>query len=173
MGLPKVPAPAEQDLSALLDTAMPSPEERSALLEEIGPLPLHGQAWPIWIKILAWIIVLIIGMQITYTATSPGGHNVSPLVAGSILVCFLALLVVARFMLVSETRITRIGIEQSWITRRQVAWEDIRFAKFIPLFTSKRLVCFTSRGRPVVFQAGTRELQVAFARIALVYRRRR
>lgn len=95
------------------------------------------------------------------------------MVAGSILLCFLGLIVLARYMLISETRITHRGIEQSWITRREVAWEDIQFAKFIPLVASKRLVCFTTRGRPVVFQAGTRDLQVAFARIALVYRRQK
>jgi hypothetical protein len=81
--------------------------------------------------------------------------------------------VLARFMLVSQTRITEDGIEQSWLSKRRVAWQDIQYAKFIPLVASKRLICFTSRGRPVVFQAGTRELQIAFARIALVYRRKR
>src|SRR3546814_17032550 len=75
-------------------------------------------------------------------------------------------------MMVSETRITETGIEQSWFTRRKVAWDDIQFAKFIPLVASKRLVCFTATGHPVVFQAGPRELQIAFARIAVVYRRR-
>ncbi|TAL87183.1 MAG: hypothetical protein EPN46_08015 [Candidimonas sp.] len=151
----------------------PSAEERSALFEAIGPLPLRGQAWPTWIKIMAWVVLLIIAMQITRAATGPHVHGVNPLIAGSILVCFMVLLVVARFMLISETRITCNGIEQSWITRRQVIWDDIQFAKFVPLITSKRLVCFTRRGRQVVFQGGTRELQIAFARIAQAYRRQR
>lgn len=151
----------------------PSEEERSELLEAIGPLPLRGVAWPKWIKILAWVILVLIGLLIMQTAAGPVGKTVSPLVAGSILLCFVALLVLARYMLVSETRITHKGIEQTWITRREIAWEDIQFAKFIPLVASKRLVCFTGKGRPVVFQAGTRELQVAFARIALVYRRQK
>src|SRR3546814_9693255 len=77
------------------------------------------------------------------------------------------------YMLISVTNINEAGIQQSWLGRREVAWEDIQFAKFIPLVASKRLICFTTRGRPVVFQAGTKELQVAFARISLVYRRRR
>jgi hypothetical protein len=150
----------------------PSPQEHSTLLEEIGPLPLRGMAWPAWVKVLAWIMLLVIGVQITLTAVSPAGQHVSHLVAGSILICFLALLVIGRFMLISETQITQAGIEQSWITRRRVAWEDIQYAKFIPLVASKRLVCFVRGGRPIVFQAGTRELQVAFARIAVAYRRR-
>ncbi len=150
----------------------PTEEERSALLEQIGPLPLRGSAWPLWIKVFAWIVLIIIGIQIGRTAAGPNGHQVYSLAAASILMCFVALVVVARFMMTSETEINGKGISQSWITKREVAWEDIQFAKFIPLFTSKRLVCFTSRGRPIVFQAGTRELQIAFARIALAYKRR-
>jgi hypothetical protein len=156
----------------LIGAQPPSEQERSALLESIGPLPVRGTAWPGWIKVLAWLIIIVIAIQLIRVASSPQSHDVNPVVAGSILVCFLALLVIARFMLISETQITQKGIEQSWITRREIKWEEIHFAKFVPLFTSKRLICFTAHGRPVVFQAGTRELQVAFARIALVYRRR-
>lgn len=151
----------------------PTEEERSELFETIGPLPLQGVAWPQWLKMLAVIVLALIGILIIYTATSPVGKTVSPGVAGSIILCFIGLIVLARYMLMSQTRITHRGIEQSWISRREVAWEDIQFAKFIPLLASKRLVCFTARGRPVVFQAGTRELQIAFAHIALVYRRRK
>jgi hypothetical protein len=151
----------------------PSQEEHTQLLAEIGPLPLKGMAWPKWIKFLACAILLFIGILIARTAASPVGQNINPLVAGSIIVCFIGLVVLARYMLVSETSINESGIQQSWLGRREVAWEDIQFAKFIPLVASKRLICFTSRGRPVVFQAGTKELQIAFARISLVYRRRR
>lgn len=151
----------------------PTEEERSALFETIGPLPLQGVAWPKWLKMLAVLILALIGLLIIYTAASPVGKTVGTAVAGSIMLCFIGLIVLARYMLNSQTRITHRGIEQSWISRREVAWEDIQFAKFIPLLASKRLVCFTARGRPVVFQAGTRELQVAFAHIALVYRRRK
>jgi hypothetical protein len=151
----------------------PSLEEHGQMLTELGPLPIKGMAWPKWIKFVAWAVLAFIAVQIIRTATSPVGQNIAPLVAGSIIVCYLGLLVLARYMLVSETSVTEAGIQQSWISKREVAWEDIQFAKFIPLVASKRLICFTSRGRPVVFQAGTRELQIAFARIALVYRRKR
>ncbi|HEY9573462.1 MAG TPA: hypothetical protein VIR76_10115 [Pusillimonas sp.] len=151
----------------------PSQEEHAQLLSELGPLPLRGMAWPKWIKVLACVVLLFIGVLIARTAASPVGQNISPLVAGSIMVCFAGLVVLARYMLISVTNINEAGIQQSWLGRREVAWEDIQFAKFIPLVASKRLICFTTRGRPVVFQAGTKELQVAFARISLVYRRRR
>ena len=150
----------------------PGAEERAALLQEIGPLPLRGPAWPTAIKIMAWVVLLIVAMQITRVATGPHRHDVSPVAAAVVLICFLALLIVARFMLVSETRITQDGIEQSWIRQRRIAWDDILFVRFIPMLTSKRLICFSRSGRPVVFQAGTRELRAAFARIAQVYRRR-
>lgn len=151
----------------------PSPEEHNALLQELGPLPIQGKAWPTWIKVLAVLTLLFIGVQIARTAAGPVGQQVSPYVAGSIILCFIGLVVLARFMLLSQTRITQNGIEQSWLTRRQIAWDDIQFVKFVPLVASKRLICFPTRGRPVIFQAGTRELNIAFARIAVVYRRRR
>ncbi|MFA5487681.1 MAG: hypothetical protein WC284_00560 [Candidimonas sp.] len=150
----------------------PSDEERSRLLEEIGPLPLRGAAWPRWIKVLACAVLILIAYQIVKTAMSPAGLDISPVVTGSIMLCYLALLVLARYMLVSETIISRKGISQTWLSRREVSWDDLHFAKFIPLIGGKRLVCFTARGRPVVFQAGTRELEIAFARISLVYRRK-
>jgi len=50
-------------------------------------------------------------------------------------------------------------------------WDELHFAKFVPLLGSKRLICFTARNRPVVFQAGNQELQIAFAKIALIYRK--
>src|SRR3546814_8580175 len=90
------------------------------------------------------------------------------MVSGSIIVCYIGLLILARYMHVSETSITETGIQQSWLSRREVSWEDIQFVKFIPLLASKKMICFLGRGRPVVFQAGTKELQIAFARISLV-----
>lgn len=157
----------------LLGHQRPSAEEHAQLMQELGPLPLSGVAWPKWIKALVCAVLVFIGVQIAITAAGPVGQNISPMVAGSIMLCFVGLVVLARYMLVSVTSITHEGIRQTWLGRREVDWQDITFAKFVPLLASKRLICFTSRGRPVVFQAGTQELQIAFARIALVYRRRR
>jgi lysylphosphatidylglycerol synthetase-like protein (DUF2156 family) len=157
----------------LLSHQRPSPDEHLQLIQELGPLPLSGVAWPGWIKMLACVVLVLIGVQIVHTASGPVGQNISPMVAGSIILCFMGLVVLARYMLVSITSVTNEGIQQTWISRREVSWDDITFAKFVPLVASKRLICFTSRGRPVIFQAGTKELQIAFARIALVYRRRR
>lgn len=152
--------------------SLPNEQQKLKLLEEIGPLPLQGLAWPRRIKVVVWIVMVLIGVQLIYTATGPGGQNTPPVVAASFLLCYVALLVLAWYMQKSVTTITATGIQQSWITRREIAWADIHFAKFIPLYASKRLMCFTGRGRPVVFQAGTRELEIAFARISLVYRRK-
>lgn len=146
---------------------------RDAILEALGPLPLSGAAWPGWIKVLAWCVLAVIGAKLVHTAIGTSGQNVQAVVAASVTITYMALVVVARYMQTSVTTITTEGIEQTWITRRTINWDDIQFAKFIPLFASKRLVCFTGRGRPVVFQGGTKELQIAFAQISLAYRRRR
>ena len=150
----------------------PSDDEHRQLLDQLGPLPIQGKAWPTWIKILAAFMLLLIGFQLIRTAASPVGQQISPWVSGSIVLCYAGLLVMARYMMISVTRIDEVGITQTWLGNRQIRWEDLHFAKFIPLPASKRLICFQSRGRPVIFQAGTPELQIAFARIALVYRRR-
>lgn len=142
------------------------------LLQTLGPLPISGTAWPGWIKILAWCVMALIGAKLIQTAIGPSGQGINPVIAASVTITFMALLVVARCMQVSVTTITDEGIEQTWITRRAIQWDDITFAKFIPLLASKRLVCFTGRGRPLVFQGGTKELQIAFAQIALAYRKR-
>lgn len=151
----------------------PSSEERDALLREIGPLPLTGQAWPNWVRILAWVILAVIGMQITSTAIRLPSEQVNTVLALTVVLCFLGLALVSWHMQRSVTTIDEKGLRQTWVTRREVTWQEIQFAKFVPLLFSKRLVIFTARGRPVVFQGGTRELQIAFAKISLLYRRKR
>ncbi|HLT99704.1 MAG TPA: hypothetical protein VKZ70_08185 [Burkholderiaceae bacterium] len=150
----------------------PSPQEQQQLLEEIGPLPLEGPAWPTRVKWLAWLVLALVVFRLVQTAASPAGEAVATAVKISVLACVLGLGVLARTMHTSVTRITENGIEQSWLGRKEITWNDISFVKFVPLIASKRLICFTSRGRPVTFQAGSRELEIAFARIALVYKRR-
>lgn len=150
----------------------PPQEEHDELMHQLGNLPITGVAWPRWVKILAVIIMILIGVQIMLTATSPVGHEINPWVAGSIMLCYAGLVVMTRYMLVSTTTVSATGIRQTWLSRREIAWSELQFAKFIPLPASKRLICFPTRGRPIIFQAGTQELQIAFARIALVYRRR-
>ncbi len=157
---------------ALSGLQRPSEQEHQALIAEIGPLPLQGPAWPKWVKWLAWLVLALVVLRLAQTAASPAGAMVSTAAKASLLLCVAGLVVLARYMHTSVTRITERGLEQSWISHREIGWEDISFAKFIPLVASKRLICFTARGRPVTFQAGSRELEIAFARIALVYRRR-
>ncbi|TFL15552.1 hypothetical protein CSC67_02155 [Pusillimonas caeni] len=156
----------------LFQSTRPSAEEHAALLAELGPLPIQGQAWPSWVKIMVWIVVAAIGVQLVRVAVGFEGEPVNPFMAASVLICFCGLLLIARVMAISTTRITRDGIEQTWITKRAIGWQDIQFAKFVPMLASKRLICFTGRSRPVIFQSGTPELHVAFAKIAMVYRRR-
>lgn len=150
----------------------PSPEEHANLLNEIGPLPLRGRAWPRWIAAIAWLIMALIAFRLVLVLQLAGDKSLSFLVLASVFVCFGALLWMSAHMWTSITEISEWGIRQSWITKREVSWDEIHSSKFIPLFASKKLVCFVQKGRPVVFQAGTPELQTAFARISLVYRKR-
>src|SRR3546814_8291955 len=114
----------------------------------------------------------VITYKLSSTAASPAGQQVSATITASILLCYVALIVVAWHMWTSETEINQQGIRQTWIKRREANWNDIQSTRFIPLLSSKKLLCFMQKGRPVVFQAGPPELQDAFARISLVYQRR-
>lgn len=150
----------------------PSPEEHATLMAELAPLPVRGRAWPRWIAAIAWLIMFLIATRLFIVIQLTDDHALPFLVLASIFVCFAALLWMSAYMWTSVTEISEWGIRQSWITKREVSWQDIHSSKFIPLFASKKLVCFVQKGRPVTFQAGTPELQAAFARISLVYRKR-
>lgn len=141
----------------------------AALLQEIGPLPLSGQAWPDWVKILAWVLLAALGWEIVTTIIRLYSGNLNPLLLGGVLVCFLALAVVAWFMQTSITTIDTSGLRQTWLTRREIAWGDIHSVRFVPLLFSKRLMVISRSGRPMVFQGGTRELERAFMHIAATY----
>ena len=149
----------------------PSAEDHAALLRAIGPLPLSGQAWPDWVRILTWVILAVLGVQVDTTAIRAPSQPFDTLLAAVVAVCFLGLLFVSWHMQTSITTIDERGLRQTWFTRREVAWEDVRYARFVPMLFSKRLVVFTHRGRPMIFQGGTRELRAAFVKIAELYRR--
>ncbi|MFY4415099.1 hypothetical protein [Achromobacter dolens] len=142
------------------------------MLRALGPLPLSGQAWPDWVRILTWVILAVLGVQVVTTAIRAPGQPLESSMALVVGLCFIGLLFVSWHMQTSITTIDERGLRQTWFSRREVAWEDVREARFVPMIFSKRLVVFTHRGRPVIFQGGTRELRAAFTQIAQVYRRR-
>ena len=156
----------------MLSLTRPSAEEHAALLAQLAPLPLRGRAWPRWIAAIAWLIMAAIAVRLVIVLQLSPDRALPMPVLAAIGVCFVALLWMSAHMWTSVTEISEHGIRQSWVTRREIAWTDIQSTKFIPLFASKKLVCFLQKGRPVTFQAGTPELQAAFARISLVYRKR-
>ena len=151
----------------------PDPEEHEALMAQLGPLPLRGRAWPRWIAVIAWVIMALIAVRLFLVLQLSADRALPLPILASLGVCFIALLWMSAGMWTSVTEISDWGIRQSWILRREVSWSELQSTKFIPLFASKKLVCFVQKGRPVTFQAGTPELQAAFARISLVYRRKR
>ncbi|HTJ98856.1 MAG TPA: hypothetical protein VL522_04480, partial [Bordetella sp.] len=58
----------------------------AALLQEIGPLPLSGQAWPDWVKILAWVLLAALGWEIVTTIIRLYNGNLNQLLLGGVLV---------------------------------------------------------------------------------------
>lgn len=145
--------------------------ELHALLNKIAPLPVYGRSWPKAIGALACLVTLVIGIQLIRTAASENGQLASPVMIAAIVLSYIGLIAITWYMLVGHTTINEKGIQQQWIMRREISWHELRFAKFVPLLYSKRLICFPTRGRPIVFQGATKELQVAFAEISLVYKR--
>lgn len=150
---------------------MTNQQRHQEVLASLQPLPIQGDAWPTPIKTLAWIVLLVIGLKLVQTATRTADQSISPAIVGTVILLFGALIVFAWLMQTSKTTISTAGISQTWLTKRYLPWEELHFAKFVPLLGSKRLICFTARNRPVVFQAGNQELQIAFAKIALIYRK--
>ena len=65
----------------------PAPQEHEALMQSLAPLPVRGAAWPTWVKILSWVVLIVIGSQILRVATGPQGQNVNPVIAGCIIIC--------------------------------------------------------------------------------------
>lgn len=143
-------------------------EQQQTLFDTIE-LPLRGRSWPKGIALVAWIIIILIGARLIYIATNY--EQVPTPIVASVVLAYTGMVVVTFFMWVGHTTITKQGIKQDWILKRELAWEDLKFAKFVPLFYSKRLICFTKRGRPIVFQGASQDLQVAFAHISLAYQR--
>lgn len=145
-----------------------SPEQQR-LLQSLH-LPLRGRSWPKNIAILAWVVIGLLGLRLGFIATQYGSQVATGIIA-CVVFAYFGMIVVAYFMMVGHTTINEKGIQQEWILKRELAWEELKFAKFVPLFFSKRLICFTKRGRPIVFQGASQELQIAFAQIALAHRR--
>lgn len=141
-----------------------------ALFDTLGPLPVTGRSWPKPIALLAWLIIAIIGARLGFIATSYGDQVATPLIA-SVILAYTGMIVVAFFMWTGHTTINEHGIKQDWVLKRELSWDELKFAKFVPLFFSKRLICFPKRGRPIVFQGASTELQIAFAHISLAYKK--
>lgn len=143
--------------------------KQTEVFEKIGPLPIYGRSWPLAIALLAWAVLIIIGARLLFLLNTQA-ENIALVLMLSIGVAYLGMLVMAYYMLVGRTTIHENGIHQQWIVKRDIAWQDVKFAKFVPLFFSKRLICFTQRGFPIVFQGASRDLEIAFAHISLIYK---
>ncbi len=88
-----------------MSATAPSPAARAALLQEIGPLPLNGQAWPDWVRILAWILLSALGVQLFSSAAQLPPGQLNLLLAVTVGLSFLGLGLVSWFMQLSITTI--------------------------------------------------------------------
>lgn len=144
---------------------------RAALIDELE-LPIAGAAYRPWVKTAAWVVLGLLTLQIMATAWRLPPESLNQTLTLTVVFCYVGMAVMAVAMQRSVVTIDRKGLRQTWIMRREVAWEDIHFVKFIPYPLGKRLMIFVKGNRFVTMQAGSREVEVAFARIALVYRRK-
>lgn len=145
--------------------------ERATLLDELD-LPISGPAYRPVVKLAAWIVLALLTLQIISVAVRVPAESLNQTMTLTVVFCYVGLAILAVAMQVSVVTIDRRGLRQTWILRREVPWGDIHFVKFIPYPLGKRLMIFYRGGRFMSMQAGCREVEVAFARIALVYRRR-
>lgn len=149
-----------------------SEKEQQQLKENLGDLPIRGQAWPTWVKWVAMVILCLVVMQAGLTVQQAGLDALNNAGGIFILLVFIGLAFITYFMQSSVTTIDERGLSQTWYTKRQVDFADMSFAKFVPMLASKRLVVFVRKGRPIVFQGSTQELQIAFAKISLQFKNR-
>ncbi len=145
--------------------------ERAALLDELN-LPISGPAYRPWVKISAWIVMALLTAQIVSVAMRLPSESFNQTLTLTVVFCYLGMAILAVAMQRSITTIDAKGLRQTWIMRREIAWEDIYFVKFIPYPLGKRLMIFNRGGRFMTMQAGSQALEVAFAKISLVYRRK-
>lgn len=145
--------------------------EREALLDELN-LPLSGPAYRPAVKVAAWVVLALLTLLIISTALRVPAENLNQTMTVTVIGCYVGLAIMAAAMQRSMVTVDRQGLRQSWIMRREVAWDEIQFVKFIPYPLGKRLMIFQRGGRFMSLQAGGRDVEVAFARIALVYRRK-
>nr|MBF0683619.1 hypothetical protein [Pseudomonas sp.] len=143
---------------------------RAALLEELN-LPISGSAYRKPVKIAAWIVLGLLTAQLISVATRLPTENLNQALTLTVVFCYVGMAVITVAMQRSVTTIDADGLRQTWVMRREIAWEDINFVKFIPYPLGKRLMIFNRGGRFITLQAGSRDVEVAFARIALVYKR--
>ncbi|WP_253206994.1 hypothetical protein [Verticiella alkaliphila] len=144
--------------------------EHAELLRELN-LPVSGPAYRPSVKIAAWVVLAVLTWQIVSAAIRLPAEHLSSVFAGTLAFCYIGLAIIAAAMQRSVVTIDEHGLRQTWVMRREVPWSDMRYVKFIPYPLGKRLMIF-HRGRFTTMQAGCQEIEVAFARIALVYKRR-
>jgi hypothetical protein len=74
-------------------------------------------------------------------------------------------------LLKSTTTVNGNGIEQSWMFKKPISWDEVRSVRVVKMPAAVRLIVRTQTGKFVMFHAGTRGLAEAFAAVAQRYSR--
>jgi len=74
-------------------------------------------------------------------------------------------------LLKSTTTVSANGIEQSWMFKKPITWDEIRSTRVVRMPAAVRQIVRTQTGKFVIFHAGTSELASAFAAVANRYSR--
>lgn len=143
-----------------------------ALRDELGPLPIRGRAFSSGLRFASLGLLAVMLFQVLRTVGELPLDRIDPVMAGVTAFCVIGLLIVVWFMQTSVTTIDDWGIRQTWVMTREVPWEELHTARFMPLLMGKRLMVLSTKGRYIVFQAGEPALERAFAQIAVHHPKR-
>ncbi len=143
-----------------------------ALRDELGALPIRGRAFSSGLRFGSLALLAVMLFQVLRTVGELSLDRINPVMAGVTAFCVIGLVVVVWFMQTSVTTIDDWGIRQTWVMQREVPWEELHTARFMPLLMGKRLMVLSTKGRYIVFQAGDPALERAFALISLHHPKR-
>ena len=132
--------------------------------------PVVGPAYGRFFRLLATAMVLAV-LAMAARATLQLPPDVAAAQGYWLLgVGMLALLASYWVLMRSTTTVDALGIRQSGLTDKKVAWVEVHSARLFGPPFARRLMVRTANGRFRFFFGGTPELLAAFARIAQAYR---
>lgn len=132
--------------------------------------PVSGPAYGGFFRLLATAMVLgVLAMAVRATLSMPDDAGAAQ---GYWLLGLGMLALLASFWVLmrSTTTIDAVGIRQSGLTEKKIAWHEVRSARLFGPPFARRLMVRKASGRFLFFFGGSPELIAAFGRIVQAYR---